>query len=519
MQFRWRDLFTSKVDTEVRWDRWDFIALGVAVFTVIGVFALKLRTFYDLGYTSDLFVSVQLARSWLDGRGLLQDNCFGNQLAIHTYLLLPVLGVVAKPFGAPGLLFVLAASVGAAYFWAVRVLRLLNVAGLAAIIAAGVMLASPFSVGFYQDQLFGFHVEVLTPAFCLMLFYFLLRRWVVESVVTALVAISVKEDAPIAAALVAIIAGLETWFSSADKPPRTRLNSPALIVLLLSVCAMPVLMAISWTQPPTVSWAVYPPMIYAMHSVDRLWIAQPGTLRTPGALFLFIGNNLANWLGNAVVCKWLWIMLVGSFGMIALRPYYLICGVLTTLVAWLMKRDDLLWAPRFYPTEVLVWCVTLVGFASIARTVTLYRRWAQTVAIATAFAVAAMSASSQLALVPEVRSAYLLRSRSPYSPLERQQADELFAGYRRISRPDEPVVASPMLFRYAHDRNLFWLNRLPGRPLPIWILSDGTSNYGYDDLHVKDDALVDGRGRVMLRPEDYAVVDRRGRFVLLKRKD
>jgi hypothetical protein len=102
MRLRWKELFTSKVDMEVRWGRWDYVALGLAVFTVIWVFALKLKTFYDLGYTSDLFVSVQLARSWLEGRGLLTANCFTNILATHTYFLLLPLGLIAKPFGAPG---------------------------------------------------------------------------------------------------------------------------------------------------------------------------------------------------------------------------------------------------------------------------------------------------------------------------------------------------------------------------------------------------------------------------------
>src|SRR4029077_1672951 len=119
------ELFKSKLNAEVRWDRWDFMALVVGIFILIWVFALKLKAFYDLGYSSDLFVSVQLARSWLDGRGLLHDNCFGNVLASHTYFLLVPLGLVAKPFGAPGLLFVLAAASGAVYFWAARVLRLL----------------------------------------------------------------------------------------------------------------------------------------------------------------------------------------------------------------------------------------------------------------------------------------------------------------------------------------------------------------------------------------------------------
>ena len=68
--------------------------------------------------------------------------------------------------------------------------------------------------------------------------------------------------------------------------------------------------------------------------------------------------------------------------------------------------------------------------------------------------------------------AYLLRSTSLYSPSERREADGVFARYRREGKPEEPVIASAMLFRYAHDRNLFWLNRLHGRPAPIWILGD-----------------------------------------------
>jgi hypothetical protein len=77
-------MFTSNVEAAVRWDRWDLVALVLAVFTALWVFALKLKTFYDLGYSSDLFVMVQAARSWLEGKGVLQDNCFGNLLAIHT---------------------------------------------------------------------------------------------------------------------------------------------------------------------------------------------------------------------------------------------------------------------------------------------------------------------------------------------------------------------------------------------------------------------------------------------------
>jgi hypothetical protein len=514
MPRRWRELFTSNVAVATRWDRWDSVALALAVLTVAWVFALKLKTFYDLGYAGDLFVNVQAARSWLEGKGLLQDNSFGNVLAIHTYFMLVPLGLIAKPFGAPGLLFVLAAAAGATYFWATRILRLLGVAGPVALIATGAMLASPLSVGFYQEAGYGFQVELLAPALCLILFYFLLRQRMIPSIVTALAVISVKEDAPIAAAMVAIVAGVETWISSSDKSVRHRFNLAALITLLLSVAAIPCLLAISWSQSPTV-YAGHPVDRLAGHSVDRLGIVAPGSLSSPGAVFAFVASNAIHWLGSSVVRQWLWVMIAGSFGTILLRPYYLVIGVPTTVVAWLMNQNDLLWARRFFPAQTLLWCITLVGFASVARLVANCGKWTRTAVLATAIVIAVLAASAQFALVPKfVRGAYLLRSTSFYSASERRQADAVFARYRREGKPEEPVVTSTFLFRYAHDRNFFSLNRLYGRPAPIWILGDSADPY--PPLRISSDTINVASG---IHMEDYALVERRGRFVLLRKKE
>jgi hypothetical protein len=503
---RWREMFASNVTVAAPWDRWDSVALTLAVFTTLWVFALKLKTFYDLGYSGDLFVSVQAARSWLEGKRVLQDNCFGNVLAIHTYFLLLPLGLMAKPFGAPGLLFALAASVGATYFWAARILRLLRVAGPVAIIAAGVLLVSPLSVAFYQEPGHGFHVETLVPALCLVLFYFLLQRRMIASIMAALVIFSVKEDAPIAAAMVATIGGVETWLSSPGKPARDRFNWSAAITLLLSLSAIPLLLAISWLQSPT---------MYARHSIDRLGIVAPGSLSSPGALFVFVASNITHWLGSTVVRQWLWVMVVGTFGTILLRPYYLVVGVPATVVAWLVNRNDFMWPPRFFPTEALLWSITLVGFASIVRTATSRKRRIRITVFTAAAVIAALSVAAQLTLVPWfVRGAYLLRSTSLYSPSERRQADAVFARYRREGKPEESVVASTMLFRYAHDRNLFWLNRLHDRPAPIWILGDSADPYL--TLRISSDTINPVSG---IRIEDYALLDHRGRFVLFKKKE
>jgi uncharacterized membrane protein len=517
MRVLWRNLFTSKVEAGVRWDRWDSMALVVGVLIVIWVFALKLKAFYDLSYSSDLFDFVQLARSWLEGRGLLQDNCYGNFLAIHSCFLLLPLGLIAKPFGAPGLLFVLAASAGAAYFWATRILRLFGVDGRVAAIAAGVVLMSPLSVLFYQETFYGFEVENLVPALCLMLFYFLLQRRMIASIVTAIAVISVKEDAPIAGAMVAIVAGVETWISSPGDSARSRFNWPAAITLILSVSAIPVLLTISWLQTPT---------MYARHSVDRLGMVAPGSLSGPGALFIFVASNVGHWLDSNVVRQWLWVFIVGSFGTVFLRPYYLVIGIPTTLVAWLRNQNELLWAPRFFPTEAMLWCVILLGFASIARTVSHCSKRTRTAVLTTAIVITALAAAAQLALVPWcARRAYLLRSTSFYSSSdllhstsfysssERQEADALFARYRREGKPGDPVIASSMLFRYAHDRNLFWLTRLHGRPVPIWILGDAADPYV--PFRISTDTINADSG---IQLEDYALIDRRGRFVLLRKR-
>jgi len=506
MQLGWREMFAPKVDAVAPWDRWDFVALALAIFITIWVFALKLKTFYDLGYSGDLFVNVQLARSWLEGRGLLQDNCFGNFLAIHSCFLILPLGLIAKPFGAPGLLFILAASVGTTYFWATRILRLLGIAGPVALISAGLVLISPLSVLFYQIAGHGFEAENLVPALCLMLFYFLLQRRMIASIVTAIAVISVKEDAPIAAAIVAIVAGVETWISSPREPARSRFNWPAALTFVLSVSAIPLLLMISWSQQPTT---------YARHSLDRLGIVAPGTLSSPGALFVFVASNIAHWLGSSVVRQWLWVMIVGTFGTILLRPYYLVVGIPTTLVAWLMNRNDFLWAYRFFSTEALLWCVTLVGFASIARTVSNSSKRMRTAVLVTATGIAALAAAIQLTLVPWfARSAYLLRSTSLYSSSELHEADEVFARYRREGKPEEPVVGSTTLFRYAHDRNLFWINRLHGRPAPTWILGDSADPYV--PFRISTDTINPESG---IRLEDYVLLDRRGRFVLFRKKE
>ena len=55
MRLRWKEISTSNIEPAASWDRRDFVALALTLFIIAWVFALKLKTFYDLGYSGDLF--------------------------------------------------------------------------------------------------------------------------------------------------------------------------------------------------------------------------------------------------------------------------------------------------------------------------------------------------------------------------------------------------------------------------------------------------------------------------------
>jgi hypothetical protein len=68
--------------------------------------------------------------------------------------------------------------------------------------------------------------------------------------------------------------------------------------------------------------------------------------------------------------------------------------------------------------------------------------------------------------------------------------------------------------RALNPRSDVRLDRLRGRPAPVWILGDSADNFA--PFRITPDAINANSG---IRMEDYAVVDRRGRFVLLRKKN
>jgi len=306
--------------------------------------------------------------------------------------------------------------------------------------------------------------------------------------VMAVLVAAVKEETPLIIAIVATMVLVDT------RVARGRWHRPALAVLVLAALLLPTLLLIRASQPHGA---------YAVNHFALLASATGGRIHGVGSLLAFAAGNLSSWIWFAIDRQWPLLFLVGTLGALLLRPWYAPLGFLTTGVAWLLQLD-LLWAPRVAPALVFWWCVILLAAGSLARA----RRAAPSARARRTMTVlaAGLAAASIAGQIWFVRRGFdpldlhLFRP-SPYTAAERAQADELFAIYRRDGRPDEPVVASKYLFRYAHDRNLFWLDRLEGRPRPIWILQDGT--WPFTDFG--------------LSASDYTVVGRAGRFSLLER--
>lgn len=485
--------WTSAPVGEARpWDGWDHRALFAAAAIGVWVFVAKLKAFLDLSFTSDLFTQTQLARSWLEGR-FLYDNCYGPHLGVHTYFFLSVLGLLAKPLGAPGLFVALAAAVAASAFLAHRILRLLGVEGRIALAAGIALVCLPISVWTFGDGM-GFHVDLMIPPFGLAMLYALLRRRLLASLAFTLLVCSVKEDAPIVASIIAAMVLGETWLAD-----RTW-HRPALASLGLAVALFPLLLWIKQSQPHA---------HYEVNHFGLLTGATGTSVHGLGSLLTFIVGRVAGWIAFSLKQLWPLLFLACSLGLLVLRPWFAPLGFLTTGVAWLLAdvaklpKQGLVWSNRAIDAMLFCWCVILLALPSLLRWVaTLDAPRARRVRrAAAAVLVASLAGQLYFALNGWDPIDLGLIRPSPYTPAERRQADALFAIYRREGRREEPVAASPSLFRYAHDRNLFWLDRLKGRPQPIWILQDG--EWPFTDFG--------------LRAQDYAVVGTSGRFTLLKR--
>jgi hypothetical protein len=503
-----RALFSASAGPTPRWNWWDVVAgaLGLAVAAWIIVF--KITKFVDLAYTGDGFTAVQLATSWMRG-AFLWDNMFGRNLAIHTYLFTPVLGLLAKPFGFPGLVVAQALAAAAGVLVTSRLLRLLQVpAPLAAAFAFACAIA-PASAWLYDNSRYGFHVELLVPPLAMALLYALLRRSVPETIAAAAALMSVKEEMPILAGVVAAVAFFEDLIAGRrpavdGAAPRGLINWHALAVGISALAAVPLLLhVIHSTQGPTSPYSMVADVLRKTGAGHPLGVAR------------YTVDHLTDWLSADSTSRWAKWVALASFGLAVLRPHLVLVAIPLSLVAWLTYGID--WAPRIAPSVAFSGCVAAVAFASAVRATSDLRarfsgrRWPiQGLWIVLAACVAAAAAlvfRQGLKVMPSKLDAYTLRTGSLYSRAEIADADSLFARYRREGTAEEQVVVSEWLVRYAHDRNFKFDNSLsaqPGPPAePKWILSDGPFLMWWD---------------LGIGPWGYDILERRGRFVLYRHK-
>ena len=478
--------------------------LGIAAIIGGGIFAYKLECYEGLGTTSDLYQFAQLATSWLRGQ-FLTDNCYGSHLSIHTYFFCPLLAVFVVPFGVPGLLLALSLAAAAGFIAMVKIQRLLGVPGPIAAGWAALATLMPLSLHAYQDLVYGFHIELLMPAMALWLVYFLLRRHWPGTVAMALVLISVKEEAPLLVAVCGGVVLAEDALRLLQAPVSGRarrrpFNASAAAVILVAGLALPVLLHILRTHPPSG---------YSLGSFQRI-VAVDGTrISGRNSLVTYFLRNIPAWLSSDALHGWLGLALPVTFGLIVLRPHFLVIGSITTLIAWLIQ-DDPMWSPRLAPQLAFFQIAGTLAFVSaytLFRSAKAGRGKSPLVTVGVSLGAAAaafLGFSAQLERVPQTGEMYSLRPALAISGEDRQKADALFATYEAERRPGEAAIASPYLFRYVHYPDLYWWTRLDNRPTPVWYLKDFGRTASVNDAIAAYD------------PKDYRVVGQNGRFILYK---
>ncbi len=463
--------------------------------------AYKLQCYYALDYTSDIFVFVQLATSWLKGRFLF-DNYYGDHRSIHTYFLAPLLALFVKPFGAPGLLIALAAAFSAGFAAAARILRLAGVPLPWAMVGGLLVSFMPLSVHHYQDETYGFHLELLMPAFGLWLGYFLLRRSWWGSLGAAAALLAIKEETPLVTAAIGgaifceeLLRGLLRW-DGARGWFRRHVNLPALTVVALALVALPLLLiflkdhALGATSPG---------------SFSRIKVPGGGiTIDGPYVLFAYVHDDIETWLNSGETDLWYQLAFAGSFGLAVLRPHFLTLGVVTGLISWL-ARDNLTWAPRLSPSLAFFQFMTVFAFASLHHLLVRKRSPGKVVTpgnvvFALALLVLVVGGWRQQARHgPRAAEFYTLHPRHQLETTLRNEADRVYSAYLRDHRPGDVVYVNQFLFRYADaSMDTYWLDRITSRPPATWVLKD--FKQPVEKPVYEDFILVSHSGRFALFP-------------------
>ena len=183
----------------------------VGATVVLGaIMAVKVRLFLSLEYSWDLFVALQMSRSWLTGRPLLWENRWGHASVSHNYFLTPVLGLLTQFWGVYGLFVAHGLMILLAFLELQRLLRPLPALLRYACIAT--YLFGPVGFWIWDDPFYGWHAEALYVPLAVLFAGALIRRRKVFLWGAALVLL--REDGAVVACAIHL---LHTWLPGPEQ--------------------------------------------------------------------------------------------------------------------------------------------------------------------------------------------------------------------------------------------------------------------------------------------------------------
>src|SRR5262249_11440480 len=409
----------------------------------IWMYAFKVADFEALDYRTDLYSFVQHGTSWLHGH-FLWDNAWGNHLRLHTYLLNPLLAVGAIPFGAYGLMAALAAAYGLTFFFAYQ-LCVAHKLPTATTLAIAFTLM-PLTVNVFRDAFYGFHPEIFLVPLGLKLALNLTERRLWGSLGVGTLTCLLKEDAPI---LVGAI-GAAAWITAAL---RREWRIESALVVLLAALALPVLVSV-------VSADAYTRLTVAAGASEE---------RDLLGLLQFVLDHLRDWVLRGQTINYWIAFSLGSF-FAGFASMLALTGFPISVTAWLMPKN-LFWSPRFAPIIAIAIIAAITGLHTLWHR-TRYPKLLLGAAMSVAMILQLWVWGGWLATDFYLVTRWKTLAAPRFDHREVDIADAIFAEYRRLKDHGEPVTATPTLFRYAHDRNLIWPDKLQGRPRPKYILYD-----------------------------------------------
>lgn len=169
----------------------------------------KIYLFQHLAYTSDLFMFLQMSRSWIEKGLFLQENCYAGQLPIHNYFLMPLFYLFTGWLGAYGLFLTL---------WSLIFFALYRLARAVSAPLLPILFLLPVAFWVCDHPNYGFGVELIQVPVSLLLALNLLQHRKKESLLWGTLLVLNKEDGVVLLASILIshhwsLYGFKEWTS------------------------------------------------------------------------------------------------------------------------------------------------------------------------------------------------------------------------------------------------------------------------------------------------------------------